>query len=225
MERHEIEQAVQEIPLFSRLGKEQQKRISEHAIVNRIPNRAVFHSEATAAQGLHVLLKGKVKLFRISDDGKEQTIFIFGPGEPFCLCSVFSDGTMPANMGALEDSTVLFISPAEFEKLVHEDPAILLNMMKVMSRRLKEAVEMIDSLALKQVPSRLAAYFLSREKYGTVHMDISYRELSKIIGATPEALSRVMKKMQEHGLITVDGKIVTIPDRKQLALCGDGSCS
>ncbi len=76
---------------------------------------------------------------------------------------------------------------------------------------------MIDSLSLKQIPSRLAAYFLSRESEGKVVLDISYRELSKIIGVTPEALSRALRKMSEDGVIEVDGNEVTIADKDSLA--------
>jgi len=224
MNNQEIESAVREISIFSRLKDEQIKRLATHAAVSHIPKKAIFFSEDKSSQGMHILLSGKVKLFKLAEDGKEQTIFVFGPGEPFCLCSVFSDGKMPANLSALEESKVLFISPDEYEKLVHEDPSILMSMMRVMSRRLKEAMDMIDSLSLKQVPSRLAAYFLSREQNGRVEMDISYRELSKIIGVTPEALSRTMKKMSGSGMINVDGANITILKKNELASCGDGSC-
>ena len=216
MERSELREAISHLPLFSKLDGPQLDRLAEHAVVNHIPKKAMFFTEDRQARGLNVLLSGKVKLFRMSEDGKEQTIFVFGPGEPFCLCSSFSDGKLPANLGALEDSEVLFISPGEYEALVREDPAILLNMMRVMSRRLKDAMDMIDSLSLKQIPSRLAAYFLSRHRDGRVSLDISYRELSKIIGVTPEALSRALRRMGEDGLIEVDGNEVTIVDEAGL---------
>ncbi len=224
MNNQEIKSKIRNIPIFSRLKESQIERLSRHATVTEIAKKAVFFSEDKLSQGMHILLSGKVKLFKLAEDGKEQTIFVFGPGEPFCLCSVFSDGKLPANLSALEDSKVLFISPAEYEKLVQEDPTILMSMMRVMSRRLKEAMDMIDSLSLKQVPSRLAAYFLSREQNGEIEMDISYRELSKIIGVTPEALSRAMKKMSDNGLIRVDGANITIAEKQKLINCGDGSC-
>ena len=219
MDRSEVRNAIKTIPLFSKLDEGQVDRLAEHAVVSRIPKKAMFFSEDRYAQGMHVLLTGKVKLFKMSEEGKEQTIFVFGPGEPFCLCSTFSDGKLPANLAALEDSEVLIISPDEYEAMVREDPFILMNMMRVMARRLKDAMEMIDSLALKQIPSRLAAYFLSRHQDDRVSLDISYRELSKIIGVTPEALSRALRKMGEDGLIEVDGNEVVILDRASLAVC------
>ncbi|WP_432736075.1 Crp/Fnr family transcriptional regulator [Maridesulfovibrio sp. FT414] len=225
MNQQEIEIAVRDFPVFARLTDDQISRLVKSALVTEFPRKSTFYSEDSSSTGLHVLLSGKVKLFKIAEDGKEQTIFVFGPGEPFCLCSAFSDGVLPANLGALEDSKVLFIRPDEYERLVQEDPGILISMMRVMSRRLKEAMVMIDSLSLKQVPSRIAAYFMSREKDGFLEMDISYRELSKIIGITPEALSRAMKKMAAGGLIEVTGPEVRILDRNALLNCSEGMCN
>lgn len=205
MKKNELKDAIRDFPVFAKLKEEQLDRLASHAEIMKFPKKSIFFSEDKSAQGMHVLLSGQVKLFKISEDGKEQTIFVFGPGEPFCLCSTFSDGKLPANLGALEDSEVLYITPDEFELLVREDPSILLVMMRVMSRRLKEAMDMIDSLSLKQVPSRLMAYFKSRHQEGRVTLDLSYRELAKIIGITPEALSRTLRKMVDDELITMDG--------------------
>ncbi len=224
MNQNEIEMEIREIPVFSRLKEDQISRLAKSALISEFPKKSTFFSEDSSSQGMHILLSGKVKLFKIAEDGKEQTIFVFGPGEPFCLCSAFSDGVLPANLGALEDSRVLFISPEEYERLVLEDPTILMSMMRVMSRRLKEAMVMIDSLSLKQVPSRVAAYFMSREKDGFLKMDISYRELSKIIGITPEALSRAMKKMASAGLIDVNGAEIRILNRAAMTNCSEGVC-
>lgn len=210
MERAELKRRIGGFPIFAKLEEPQLDRLAERAEVLRFPRRSLFFSEDNSAQGLHVLLEGRVKLFKLGEDGKEQTIFVFGPGEPFCLCSSFSDGRLPANLGALEDSLVLFVRPEEFERLVREDPAILLTMMRVMSRRLKEAMDMIDSLSLKQVPSRLMAYFESRHQEGRILLDLSHRELAKIIGITPEALSRTLRKMADDGDIRMENGEISL---------------
>ncbi len=223
MEKEELKKIISEFPIFSSLDEPNLNRLAENAVLSDIPKKAIYFSEAKFLDGMHVLLSGKVKLFKLAEDGKEQTIFVFGPGEPFCLCSTFSDGKMPANLSALEDSKVLFISPSKFQTLIQEDPTILLNIMSVMAKRLKDAMVMIDSLSLKQVPSRLAAYFLSKNEEGWLKLDISYRELSKIIGVTPEALSRTLKKMSKEKLIEVDGTNVRVINTEQLKACRDGS--
>lgn len=222
MEKENLKNIISKFPIFSNIDEPNMTRLVENAVVKSIPKKTIYFSEAKFLDGMHVLLSGKVKLFKVAEDGKEQTIFIFGPGEPFCLCSTFSDGKVPANLSALEDSKVLFISPASFQDMIKEDPSILINMMSVMARRLKDAMVMIDALSLKQIPSRLAAYILSRSEDGWLKLEISYRELSKIIGVTPEALSRALRKMSEEKLIKLDGNNLELLDKERLEACSDG---
>lgn len=219
MDTSGIVEIISTLPLFSHLEMNQIERLAQAAIIETIPAGGLYFSEQAAAQGLHLLVAGRVKLFRMSEEGREQTIFIFGPGEPFCLCSVFSDGQLPANLAALEPSTVLVVPPGELERLVAEDPGMLLMILRVMSRRLKEAMDMIDALSLRQLPSRLAAYILTSAEGGVMTLSITHRELAKIIGATPEALSRSLRKMSEAGLLEVEGKDVRILDRWGLEQC------
>lgn len=217
-----ISEAIRDIPLFSQLDATQRSLISQVASVETIAKGGLYFSEKSASRGLHVLLSGRVKLFKTSEDGKEQTIYLFGPGEPFCLCSVFSDGQLPANLAALEPSRVLVIAPEHFERIISEDPSLLLNLLRVMSVRLKEAMDMIDALSLKQAPARLAAYFLTHAHDGIVRLGITQREFAKVIGITPEALSRTLKRMSETGLIKHGDQSIQLRDIRQLEAYRDG---
>lgn len=222
MTTEEIVAALEKMPAFHKLEREQLERLAREAVVRTFAKNAVFFSEEDSARGLHVLLSGKVKLFRVSDDGKEQTIFIFRTGEPFCLCSVFSNGEVPASLAALEESLVLYVAPEDFTRLSHEDPTIILNLLRIMARRLKEAMDMIDALSLKQLPSRLAAYFLASARDGGPHLDITHRELSKIVGATPEAVSRTLRRMAGRDLLRIDGRDVEVLDQDAMQYVADG---
>ncbi|SNR66422.1 CRP/FNR family transcriptional regulator, anaerobic regulatory protein [Humidesulfovibrio mexicanus] len=216
---------LEAIPLFASLSEAQRERIAQEASVESIAVGGLYFSERTASTGFHILLSGRVKLFKVAEDGKEQTIYIFGPGEPFCLCSEFSDGQLPANLTALESSRVLVLAPQPFERLSQKDPAILLALLRIVSRRLKEAMEMIDALSLKQIPSRIAAYLLTHAQGESIRLGITHREFSKIIGVTPEALSRTLTKMTKSGLIKQGDGEIRIIERRLLEDCRDGSCA
>lgn len=216
--------AIRSLELFSRLDEAQIRLLAEAASVEEIPKGGLYFSDQAASTGFHMLLSGRVKLYKVSEDGKEQTIFLFGPGEPFCLCSVFSDGKLPGNLAALEPSKVLVVDPEHFKDLAARDPSLLLMVLRVMSLRLKNAMDLIDSLSLKQVPSRLAAYFLTHALDGVVTLGITHREFAKIVGVTPEALSRALKKMVEANLVSLEGEIIRLTDENELRACRDGGC-
>ncbi|MFW5488931.1 MAG: Crp/Fnr family transcriptional regulator [Desulfovibrio sp.] len=217
--------AIRAIPLFSKLDDGQVEALAKAATIETIPKGGLYFSEQNSSLGFHILVSGRVKLFKMADDGKEQTIFLFGPGEPFCLCSMFSDGKLPASLAALEESRVLVISPDHFEQLSAQDPSLLLTIMRVLSYRLKQAMDMIDALSLKPVPSRLAAYFLTHVQDGRVHLGITQREFAKVIGVTPEALSRALKRMAEAGLIRQQSDHIELADVDGLLECRESGCT
>jgi CRP/FNR family transcriptional regulator, dissimilatory nitrate respiration regulator len=168
-----------------------------------------------------------VKLSKTSMEGKEQTLYLLGPGEPFGLCTAFATHDFPAETVALKKSDILTIPGAAVEEIVMKEPALLLNILRVLSRRLKESMSLIESLALKEIPERLAAFIMVLSKKegnraARIELPITQRELSKILGSTPEALSRAFRKLQNDGILEVQGKMITILNSKALKELAEG---
>src|SRR5690606_15553224 len=112
-------------------------------------------------------------------------------------CTAFATDSFPASAMAIVESTVLLIPGTVMEATAMQEPALLLNIIQILSQRLKESMTLIESLALKELPGRLASFLRhslpagdAKAKSAAIRLTISQRELSKILGATPEALSR-----------------------------------
>ncbi len=170
--------------------------------------------------GFYMVATGRVKIFKTSLSGKEQILHIFGPGEPFGEVPVFHGHPFPANALALEKTSLLFFPRKDFVNLVESMPSLALNMLAVLSMRLRRFAAQIENLSLKEVPARLADYLLylsqeqGNEKY--VELEISKGQLASLLGTIPETLSRIFAKMSEEGLILVEGKKISLLDRKGL---------
>jgi CRP/FNR family transcriptional regulator len=183
--------------------------------------------ESDQVRAFYLVISGRVKIYKSSAEGKEQTMYIFGSGEPFCLRTAFADEPFPANAQALEDSLVLAVPSAQMEKLARTQPTLMFNMVTVLSRRLKESMQLVESLALKEIPERLAAFILhtldlsGRGEAKDLTLDITQRELAKILGATPETLSRVLKRLAEDEIISIKGRTILIHDRQALEELAD----
>ena len=128
---------------------------------------------------------GKIKVFKLSPDGKEQILHVFGPGEPFGEASVFAGHHFPAHAEALEQSRVFFFPRAAFVELIKEDPSLALNMLAMLSRRLRTFATLVEDLSLKEVPGRLAAYLLyvseQRAKTNDLKLDIAKNQLASLL--------------------------------------------
>ncbi len=133
----ELIQRIARIPLFEGLPQDQQRDLANIALEKIFERGRTVFSEGQPANGFFVVMAGKVKIFKISPDGKEQILHIFGPGEPFGEVPVFEGRPFPAHAVALEDSKYIFFPRSAFVELIKNNPSLALNMLAVLSRRLR----------------------------------------------------------------------------------------
>lgn len=122
---------------------------------------------------------------------------------------------------AIEDSSILFLPRDSFVNLITTTPALSMNMLADLSKRLRDFTIQIENLSLKEVPARLAAYILTlateQKNEKKVTLPISKAQLSNLIGTTPETISRIFKKMADAQLIEVKTKVIFICDMEGLS--------
>ena len=169
--------------------------------------------------------KGKIKVFKLSYEGKEQILHIYGPGHSFGEVPVYAGKNFPASSMALEKSVILFLPRDKFVDLITQTPGLGMNLLADLSRRLREFTIQIENLSLKEVPARLAAYFLTLSKEQKnekqIVLPISKAQLSNLIGTTPETVSRILKKMMDSSYIKVETKTILIEDYEGLLELSD----
>jgi CRP/FNR family transcriptional regulator len=203
--------------LFRGLPEDQLKEIERIAVNRNFVKREAIFSEGEDADGFYLVAKGLVKIFKVSSEGKEQILHIFGPGEPFAEVPVFSGQKFPANAEAIKKSELVFFQKTSFVRLISSNPSLALNMLAVLSLRLRQFTVQVENLSLKEVPGRLAAYliYLSEEqdKRDFVVLNISKGQLASLLGTIPETLSRIFSKMTSQNLIEVRDRTIALLDR------------
>jgi len=215
-----ISETLSLTPLFSGLPQGQLKEIEQIAMQKRFGRGESIFSEGDEGRGFYVVSKGLVKIFKVSSEGKEQILHIFGPGEPFGEVPVFSGQHFPASAESLAESRLLFFPRTAFVDLITGNPSLALSMLAVLSMRLRQFTLQIENLSLKEVPGRLAAYliYLSHEqgRDDLVSLNISKGQLASLLGTIPETLSRIFSKMNGQNLIQVQDRNIRILDREGL---------
>jgi len=206
--------------LFSGLSEDDLAKVADIAHVKKYNRGEAIFFEGDEGNGFYMVMEGKVKIFKMSFEGKEQILHIFGPGEPFGEVPVFHGQPFPANALSLVKTVLLFFPRKEFIELVASNPSLALNMLAMLSLRLRRFASQIESLSLKEVPGRLASYiiYLSEEQDTTdkVTLDIPKGQLASLLGTIPETLSRIFAKMTDEGLIHVEGRTIYIDDFERL---------
>lgn len=211
-----IKKVIADSILFSGLSEEELNKVAGIAAVKKFSRGESVFFEGDDGNGFYMVLEGRVKIFKMSLEGKEQILHIFGPGEPFGEVPVFHGQPFPANAMALVGSRLLFFPRRQFVDLVTANPSLALNMLAMLSLRLRRFATQIENLSLKEVPGRLASYliYLAEEQGSSsqVMLDIPKGQLASLLGTIPETLSRIFSRMTEEGLIRVDGRTIFIDD-------------
>jgi CRP/FNR family transcriptional regulator, dissimilatory nitrate respiration regulator len=214
------------MPLFAGLSRAQCEALVRICVRRSCQKGERLFSEGDEGTGFYMVVSGRVKIFKVSVEGKEQILHFFGPGESFGEVSVFTGQGFPADAVTSVQTVLLFFPRLAFVALIQKDPTLALNMLAQLSGRLRHFAGLIEDLSLKEVPGRLAKYLLyhgNRNGDGEMALDVSKGQLASLLGTIPETLSRILAKMNRQGLIRLRGAQIQILDRagiEQIALEG-----
>lgn len=207
---------INKIPAFNGLSEKQLNEIKSIAVDRRFKKGEIIFTEGDEGNGFYVVIDGQVKIFKLSPEGKEQILHIFGSGDPVGEVAVFAGRSFPANAEAITATRVLFFPRTAFLDLISANPSLAMKMLAVLSMRLRQFTIQVENLSLKEVPGRLAGYLivLSEEQQNEeeVTLPISKGQLASLLGTIPETLSRIFAKMSTQGLITVQGRRIRLLD-------------
>lgn len=172
--------------------------------------------------GLFCMIKGKSKVFRLNEDGREQIVRLHGPNEIMGYKSLVMESPYHASAVALEDCQVGFISKTAFDTIIDSNPRIARLFMKIICQNLDQSEDFMVSLASKNIREKVAGilYFL-QGKFGLdddkiLQVSLSREEIAGMIGVATENLSRAITQLKEEGVINTIGRKIAIQDVPEL---------
>jgi len=217
---------LSQTPMFQGLSVEELGAIAAIAQTQTLTRGEILFSEGDPGTGFYIVQSGRVKVFKLSAEGKEQILKLFTPGEHFAEVPAFDGGCFPATAAALEPSTLLFFPRTACLELLHHYPTVAINILAVFARHLRRFASLIEDLSLKGVPERLAAYLLSLSDRSPqpdhLQLDVTKGQLAAILGTIPETLSRAFSRLSNEGLIATEGATIHILTRSRLKQFSQG---
>jgi len=215
---------LKRVQLFSSLTDTEFGFLTSHVVPRKYAAGEMVFSEGDPCAGLYVVQSGNVRIFKSSAGGREQVLSIDGPGSSIAELPVFDGGGYPASAQALSESTLLFFSREDFQKLCLQYPQVALKVLRVIGGRLRRLVGIIEELSFTTVRHRLIALLVRLGKAAsngtndsvTLTIPANNSELAAQIGTVRELVSRNLSRLQSEGLILVDNRELTIPSLKKL---------
>jgi CRP/FNR family transcriptional regulator, cyclic AMP receptor protein len=205
---------LRNVPLFSGLDESELQRLSQVSVRRRAARGEQVVRAGEDAESLIILLTGRAKVTNFDEEGREIILAWLGPGEFFGEMGLIDGSPRSASVVAVEPCEMLVIGKNEFQRCMQENFQVAQKLMRILVRRLREADRNIESLALLDVYGRVARLLLdmSEEEDGKrlVRQKISKQDMARMIGASREMVSKVMRDLEVGGYIICDSDLITI---------------
>lgn len=197
---------VYKVPIFTHLNEKQVEAIE--AIMHPLilgKDEMLYHA-GDKSNTLYIINSGQVKLFKISESGKEIILSILSEGDFTGELSLFNDLEHDTYAQTLSKVSICTIRRDLFQELLITEPSISLEVLKEFSHRLKKSQEHTARVSIDSVDARLAKYLLDFQPELEIELPISKRDLASHLGTTPETLSRKLNSFEDQSLIQQSGQ-------------------
>ncbi len=208
------------IPIFADLGEEAIEKIARLGKTKTYEKDSVILMEHETGSALFLIISGKVKVFRVSDDGREVILSILSESDFFGEMAILDGLTRSANVSAIEDTELFIIQRSDFLDLMYNHPEVSISLLQELTKRLRAADMKIKSLSLKDAEGKVATVILQladdigKIKQGIVEIEkLPYQhDLANMAGTSRETISRTLHSFAKRGLIELDGNKLKIPN-------------
>ena len=220
----EKKEYLRHTPVFGGLSDQELDEIVPLVVQRRLPKGTVIFHENDPASAFYLVKTGRVKVYKISREGREQVLAMLGDGQIFGDVPTFDGGPYPATAATMADTEIYLIRREDLLEVVRRHPDIAIKIIAVLGQRLRQALELVRDLSFKQVPHRLAGLLLKlADEYGEetekgtlINLPLSRQELADIVGTSRETVTRELKKMEREGLLVINRRNITVADREGL---------
>ena len=208
--------ALRALPIFASLSEDKLAAVAEVAALRRVPRHGVVVSAGDCIDSLYLILSGGLKVVMGDQEGREVILSMLGPGDFFGEMGVIDDHPRSATVQATAESSLVVIAQAEFQRCMAENTEVALHVMRNLVKRLRLADRKIESLSLLDVYGRVARVLLDladdRQGRKVVTRRITRQDISQMVGASREMVSRVMRDLQMRGLIEEKDGLIWLCD-------------
>lgn len=205
---------LRNVPLFSGLDESELERLARVAGRRRVGRGEQVVRAGEVADALLIMLTGRAKVTNFDEEGREVILAWLGPGEFFGEMGLIDDSPRSADVIAVENCELMVLGKQEFQRCMQDNFSVAQKLMRILVRRLREADRHIESLALLDVYGRVARLLLdmSEEDGGrrVVWRKLSKQDMARMIGASREMVSKVMRDLELGGYIADEGDFIVI---------------
>jgi CRP/FNR family transcriptional regulator, cyclic AMP receptor protein len=212
-------QALSKIDIFQDLSRQEIDDIDRATTMVTCQPGRVFYGPEDTGEVLFLLKQGRVQLYRLSPQGKKLVVASLEPGALFGEMSLLGQGMHNTFAESIGECTLCVMSRSDIERMILEKPAVALRFLEALARRLREAEAMLEALAFRSIPSRLASLLLELAGHGgapAVIEGYTHQDLAEMLGTYRETATQTLNSFKQQGWIAIDRKRIRLLDPSAL---------
>ena len=215
----------QMVDVFESLSASEIERLDERLPDARLETGDIFYSPGDPSEKVFILRRGKARIYKVADDGREFTLAVVGAGTMFGEMTLTAQRLQGACAQAMEPSEVSMMLREDLERLILEKPQVGLQIAHLLSERLRRYEIRLEDITLKDVPTRLASMILllveaegvvTSEGYIKIPSHYTHQRLGSMIGTTREVVSRAFGVLQEETIVELRRRIIYVKNLEAL---------
>ena len=207
---------LKSVPMFGSFPEDQLRTLATMVTRRSAPRGSPVMRAGEPADCLYIVISGRLKVMMGEADGKEMILSIIGPGEFFGEMGLIDDSPRSASVIAIEPCVMLSVTKRAFKKCLVENVEVAMAVLRVVVRRLREADRKIGSLAMLDVYGRVARLLLDMSEnvngQKVVTKRLTKQDIARMVGASREMVSKVMKDLEMSGYFEVRGSTIVLRD-------------
>jgi len=209
--------SLRAIPMFASVSTEALESIASLLIERSFPKHKTIVEEGAPGDYMYIIVEGRVKVTKLSGDGREKILELLDVGDFFGEMSLFDEAPRSASVKGLSDVRILALARKDFLRLLARSPDLALSVIQELTRRLRQVDEQASSLSFQRVKERTMGLLvrLAREEQGQEGRRrtpvLTHQQIADMIGTSRETVTRAIKGLKSDGWLEQDGKHYLVP--------------
>lgn len=203
---------LRRVPLFMSLTEEERENIATVMSRRTMKKRGILFYEGTLCTAIYLLEHGRVKVYKTTEDGREQIVNVLQEGDLFPHVGMFGGSPYPATAETLEDTVLYSINVEELTRLLESNPRLCIRLLQILESKIRELQRRLSDVLSKDMREKIVNTLLSlartsgieTEEAHEIHMELTHQDIASMVGTTRETVSRIISQLKREGVLQFD---------------------
>ncbi|WP_167577409.1 Crp/Fnr family transcriptional regulator [Ammoniphilus sp. YIM 78166] len=204
------------IPMFQHCTEDEIEQIAALLILKEARKKEIVFNEGDPCEVIYFIHQGRVKIYKTSEDGREQIVNLLGKGDMFPHVGWYGGSAYPATAEILEEGELYFMYVQQFTHLLEHQPKLTLKLLQELDTKIRGLQSRLSHVLSKDMTEKIVSVLQSlANEEGKLDMELTHQDIANMVGTTRETASRILNQLKKEGKVQIDHKFIKVKLREE----------